>query len=953
MTCCVLAVGGRCLLSRSACDNPVVRCPVVVGRDEELAALAEMFGRAAYGRGACVVVIGEAGAGKTRLVTEAATVARGRGQVVLAGRSTPTDRVSPLRPLGEALLDGLRDRRLPDDPVLAPYLPALGPLVPHWAAGPAFPAVPPAPVVLAEALLRVARWLSAGRGAVVMLEDMHWADRETLAVLEYLADHVTGFPVAVVLTARSDEPAMPGLGSVLARATLRLHLAPLADSEVAAMAAACLGVDTAPEAILAGLRRNAAGLPLLVEDLVGVAGKPGPLRYAEIISRRLAGLGAAARGTVEAAAVLGTEVDPGLLGQVSGLAPSAAADAVTAARASGLLTPVDGRLAFRHALVRELVLAQLDPRDRARLCRRAAETLEASMAGRGAVSEQLGELWIQGGEPRRAAAALHRAGRAARAAGAIAAAEALVRRALAVAPPDLAGAVRLELLELLAVAGRIEELSAVGAQALDDLAHDPDLTAAVHLLLARAAVGAGVPADAGQHLDVVSGLGVLSPRRAAQLRIVRAAAVIAGGSAERLALSGRLTEQAVTAAEEAGDPELSCEALELLAMSLRPRDLTAAAGVLRRELGAAERAGLVLWRLRALNELGNVEALRDARGDRLWRAHELAVRVGALDTAASSLINLAGLYVGTGAITEAIAAAGQARQLAAALGATQAVAAATALEASAHGFAGRRAQMEHGLRRAVELAPGDADIAEWATGGARGLVGLLFEERSEALAAFARGRELGAPIRALDPWYPALLVLAVQGEASVSEVEAELARATAGARFPATWLGYAHAVTLAAAGDPPAAEAAFGKAERAASRYPLFRAIALRLAAEAALDHPFGDPVAWLREAEAAFVSRRLPRIAGACRGLLARAGAPATRRRGRDDAALAPGLLRLGVTAREAEVLELVGEHLSNKEIAARLYLSPRTVEKHVASLRLKTGAADRAALGRLARPR
>jgi len=59
------------------------------------------------------------------------------------------------------------------------------------------------------------------------------------------------------------------------------------------------------------------------------------------------------------------------------------------------------------------------------------------------------------------------------------------------------------------------------------------------------------------------------------------------------------------------------------------------------------------------------------------------------------------------------------------------------------------------------------------------------------------------------------------------------------------------------------------------------------------------------------FVARRLSRIASACRGLLARAGAPATRRRGRDDAALAPGLLRLGVTAREAEVLELVGEPL------------------------------------------
>ena len=112
--------------------------------------------------------------------------------------------------------------------------------------GAAGPAVPPAPVVLAEAMLRVLRWLSPRRGAVVVLEDMHWADRETLAVLEYLADHVTVFPVAVVLTARSDEPGTSGLASALARDALHLHLGPLADSEVAARAAACLGVDTAP-----------------------------------------------------------------------------------------------------------------------------------------------------------------------------------------------------------------------------------------------------------------------------------------------------------------------------------------------------------------------------------------------------------------------------------------------------------------------------------------------------------------------------------------------------------------------------------------------------------------------------------------------------------------------------------------------------------------------------------
>jgi DNA-binding NarL/FixJ family response regulator len=70
-------------------------------------------------------------------------------------------------------------------------------------------------------------------------------------------------------------------------------------------------------------------------------------------------------------------------------------------------------------------------------------------------------------------------------------------------------------------------------------------------------------------------------------------------------------------------------------------------------------------------------------------------------------------------------------------------------------------------------------------------------------------------------------------------------------------------------------------------------------------------------------------------------------RRRGSDR--IPPPLRKAGVTVRELEVLELVAQRLGNREIAARLFLSPRTVEKHVASLLLKTGRPDRAALARL----
>jgi DNA-binding CsgD family transcriptional regulator len=124
--------------------------------------------------------------------------------------------------------------------------------------------------------------------------------------------------------------------------------------------------------------------------------------------------------------------------------------------------------------------------------------------------------------------------------------------------------------------------------------------------------------------------------------------------------------------------------------------------------------------------------------------------------------------------------------------------------------------------------------------------------------------------------------------------------------------------------------------------------LARRLVAEPALDGGWGDPHRWLTDAAAFFRRSGHERVAAACRDLLRRAGRPLPRV---TPTALPERLRAAGVTGRELEVLRLLGERLSNREIAERLYLSPRTVEKHVERLLHKTGEPGRGDLGRLAR--
>jgi DNA-binding NarL/FixJ family response regulator len=158
------------------------------------------------------------------------------------------------------------------------------------------------------------------------------------------------------------------------------------------------------------------------------------------------------------------------------------------------------------------------------------------------------------------------------------------------------------------------------------------------------------------------------------------------------------------------------------------------------------------------------------------------------------------------------------------------------------------------------------------------------------------------------------------------------------------FLCMADAVLLGRSGRPADAEQAFATGDAELAPATWFRHLARRLVAEAAVADGWGDPVGWLREALPVFERYGQERLAAACRSLLQKAGAPMPRRR--RDAHVPPALRELGVTRREVEVLTLLADGLANKEIAARLYMSPRTVERHIANLTVKSERRTRSEL-------
>ncbi len=853
-----------------------VLCPVLVGRDGEMRHLRGALDAASTGRGRTALLVGEAGIGKSRLARELSAAARQQGLVVLTGRAVAGQVPVPFRPFAEALSSALRVSGMPEPSELGPLGPPLARLVPEWRHLRGRPdghqqPEDDSPVLLGESVLRLLRVLSPDQGCLFVLEDLHWADRETLALLEYMADNIANERVLCLGTLRADEGAQVRVLASLLEARGSADIVPLGRLDLASasrMAEACLGAPKLPQAVEALVAERAEGIPFLVEEvLAGLVGdavlveRDGrwqttgpvaagvPATFADAVQSRLEAVDADSRRVICAAAVIGRSFDWALLGPVTGLADDAVLAALRRAVGLQLIAVDDDGFRFRHALTHEAVLVGLLPPERAMLAGRAAAAVEAAHPGlQDAWCELAADLSARAGDASRAGALLLEAGRRSLAVGALASAEQMLTRARQLIGPQdrvLSTPVDEALTEVFAMSGQVDRAIELGEMLLArlDAVAPPARAAELHLRLARAAIAAGKWAEAAVHVDTARAVPQIGVAR-----IDACAAQLAVGQG-RLDEAGVLASAALEAAERDGLAEVACEALEVIGRVARQRDLSEAERAFTRAASIARAHGLQLWRLRALHELGTIDQLRTESVDRLLEARELAAAQGALALTATLDLQIA---AGLNKQFRADEALDTARRCVRASRRFRLATLPMALifQATAHAIRGEAAEMEARIAEAMALAPDEPDVAGCAWGHCRATFSVLDEDRELAYTQMETGAAflLGSPATIAPPF---LGLWPLLGAALGRDCDpaAALVRASRATRHcvVATLLGYADAVVAGRAGRSGEAEAAFAAAD--AEMGPLvawYRHYSRRLVAEAALTDGWGEPVAWL-----------------------------------------------------------------------------------------------------------
>lgn len=436
---------------------PSVSSPVFVGREAELAWLDHAFELSSTRGPTTRLIGGDAGIGKTRLVTEFVERLRSRDVEILVGDCLQLGETGlPYAPFVAALRPLLRSlprERL--DALIGPGRDALAHLLPDLG-GRRAASAPDASfgssarqARLFEVVFGVLRRLADERPVVLVLEDLHWADSSTRDLLRFLVRNAREGRLLLIGTYRSDElhrrhALRPFLAEVQRAGTVELRELDAFDAgEIAAQVTAITGRPARDEVVTALLARS-GGNPFFAEELIigGEAGLALPRSLRDTLEDRVRQASADAQQLLRAAAVSGDRVQHGLLADVLELPPGRLHEALREVIEHHLLLPtrpdeVPG-YRFRHALLQEVVYAALLPSERTRLHSAYAAALELdpqlALGHPSGAGAQTAHHWVLAHDLERALPAMLRAAREATASYAFPEAQAFLERALELWP---------------------------------------------------------------------------------------------------------------------------------------------------------------------------------------------------------------------------------------------------------------------------------------------------------------------------------------------------------------------------------------------------------------------------------------------------------------------------------------------------------------------------------------
>jgi DNA-binding CsgD family transcriptional regulator len=349
-------------------------CPILIGREQYVDLLRESLEQAHARHGSTLLLSGEAGIGKSRLLREAKSIAEQVGMRVVQGACFEPDRHAPYA-------------------VLLDLVPELAPLVSS------------APAHAARHLAQATLSLLGSEPHLLIVEDVHWSDEASLDVLFQMARRIRDLPILLVLSYRADE-VQPALSHFLAelereRLATEVRLQPLSAADVLSMLRCIFDLPRSIHPELGeAMYSLTEGNPFFVEEVLGSLATSGDIFYAEgrwnrrpldelriprtiqdAVGRRMAQLSSAAQRTLALAAIIGRDFDFSLLQALTGSAEAELLDYLRELTAAQLIVEVEAdRFAFRHALTRQAVVSQLLGRERRALHQRLAETLEQQQA---------------------------------------------------------------------------------------------------------------------------------------------------------------------------------------------------------------------------------------------------------------------------------------------------------------------------------------------------------------------------------------------------------------------------------------------------------------------------------------------------------------------------------------------------------------------------------------------